>query len=187
MYVQAAGTGAGWVAPPMRGCRRSRRLTNWCATPGRRGWSPGCAARRNLPCIGSRSGGAVPPGVHGISVSCARRRIRTGLRAPSIHVTLRTPSVPGSVWTRHSLATLRALPKTARIMLISANHYGATAPAVSRADSPDHEPAADRCACGHPRNQHDSISSRYCDATASAGLDRGCVCRAAPGAYPGRM
>jgi hypothetical protein len=39
-------------------------------------------------------------------------------------------------------------------------------------------PAPTHCACGHPFTQHDSIASRYCAATASGGLQRGCICAA---------
>ncbi|WP_194813641.1 RGCVC family protein [Nocardia sp. XZ_19_385] len=31
-------------------------------------------------------------------------------------------------------------------------------------------------ACKHPRDAHDQISQRFCDATAAGHLDRGCVC-----------
>ncbi|MGW0252227.1 RGCVC family protein [Nocardia goodfellowii] len=31
-------------------------------------------------------------------------------------------------------------------------------------------------ACAHPRDAHDQISRRFCDATAASALDRGCVC-----------
>jgi hypothetical protein len=30
--------------------------------------------------------------------------------------------------------------------------------------------------CPHPMDAHDIIGTRYCSATASGGLDRGCVC-----------
>jgi hypothetical protein len=53
---------------------------------------------------------------------------------------------------------------------------------LSAAEHPD-----PTCACGHLLDQHDPIASRYCDATNSARLERGCVCSAAPGVYPGRM
>jgi hypothetical protein len=55
------------------------------------------------------------------------------------------------------------------------------------ADPPDDQSTAALCTCGHPSDGHDSIATRYCDATISAGLKRGCVCSAAPGNYPGRM
>jgi hypothetical protein len=93
--------------------------------------------------------------------------------------------VPGFVSTSHSLAALRVRLKTARTMPLSANSHQVAVPANVQAA--DRESADTLCTCGHPRDQHDSISTRYCDATASAGLDRGCVCHAVPGAYPGRM
>ncbi|WP_222195146.1 RGCVC family protein [Modestobacter italicus] len=34
-------------------------------------------------------------------------------------------------------------------------------------------------ACAHPLEGHDPIGVRFCRATVAAGLDRGCVCRAA--------
>jgi hypothetical protein len=37
----------------------------------------------------------------------------------------------------------------------------------------------DECmACGHPSDRHDRIARRYCDATISGVLTRGCVCPA---------
>jgi hypothetical protein len=33
-----------------------------------------------------------------------------------------------------------------------------------------------RCPCGHSADEHDSLASRYCRATAVNGLDRGCMC-----------
>jgi hypothetical protein len=35
-----------------------------------------------------------------------------------------------------------------------------------------------RCACGHPREEHDPIAARYCAATASNQLRRRCICMA---------
>ena len=32
------------------------------------------------------------------------------------------------------------------------------------------------CACGHALAEHDALASRYCQATARGGLDRGCMC-----------
>ncbi|MDN3352004.1 RGCVC family protein [Actinomadura sp. DC4] len=32
------------------------------------------------------------------------------------------------------------------------------------------------CACGHPADAHDAVAVRYCAATASSALTRGCVC-----------
>ncbi|MEV0246983.1 RGCVC family protein [Nocardia sp. NPDC050712] len=37
----------------------------------------------------------------------------------------------------------------------------------------------DACpACTHPRDSHDRISQRFCEATSAGQLDRGCVCPA---------
>ena len=58
---------------------------------------------------------------------------------------------------------------------------------VPDTDLADNGSATALCVCGHPRNRHDPISARYCDATASGELNRNCVCTAAPGVYPGRM
>lgn len=39
-------------------------------------------------------------------------------------------------------------------------------------------PASTTCVgCAHPRDVHDSIAMRYCDATASSKLPRGCICK----------
>jgi hypothetical protein len=35
------------------------------------------------------------------------------------------------------------------------------------------------CTCGHDELQHDAIARRYCAATSSAELIRGCICREA--------
>ncbi|MEU4448721.1 RGCVC family protein [Actinosynnema sp. NPDC050801] len=36
----------------------------------------------------------------------------------------------------------------------------------------------DRClACRHPRSEHDILGVRFCTATASSALSRGCICR----------
>ena len=52
--------------------------------------------------------------------------------------------------------------------------------------SPAHvEPPADvQCPCGHPADQHDSLSARYCRATVVGGLDRGCMCVLAAAPLP---
>jgi hypothetical protein len=36
------------------------------------------------------------------------------------------------------------------------------------------------CVCGHPADHHDRVATRYCAATVSGRLDRGCVCQPAP-------
>jgi hypothetical protein len=33
--------------------------------------------------------------------------------------------------------------------------------------------------CLHTRDSHDAVATRYCEATASSALSRGCVCRPA--------
>lgn len=42
-----------------------------------------------------------------------------------------------------------------------------------------------RCACGHPQSEHDAVGRRFCEATSSSELIRGCICRSAP-ARPSR-
>ncbi|WP_354670808.1 RGCVC family protein [Actinomadura sp. DC4] len=42
--------------------------------------------------------------------------------------------------------------------------------------SQDETPPSPLCACGHPIDAHDAVASRYCRATASGDLQRGCVC-----------
>ena len=53
-------------------------------------------------------------------------------------------------------------------------------PPEPRTASPERPPLADgqprACACGHPDAQHDAIATRYCLATATGHLDRGCIC-----------
>jgi hypothetical protein len=45
------------------------------------------------------------------------------------------------------------------------------------ASSPGELPSTDApCPCGHDADEHDSLASRYCRATAAGGLDRGCMC-----------
>ena len=56
-------------------------------------------------------------------------------------------------------------------------------PPETRTASPAHPPVADAqplaCTCGHPDAQHDAIATRYCLATATGHLDRGCICAGA--------
>jgi hypothetical protein len=33
------------------------------------------------------------------------------------------------------------------------------------------------CPCGHPESTHDLIAARYCRATISGALPRGCICQ----------
>ena len=36
----------------------------------------------------------------------------------------------------------------------------------------------DSCAaCAHPQGTHDALGARFCAATISSSLDRGCICR----------
>jgi hypothetical protein len=37
-----------------------------------------------------------------------------------------------------------------------------------------------RCHCGHESHEHDSVAARYCTATATWIIDRGCICRPLP-------
>jgi hypothetical protein len=46
---------------------------------------------------------------------------------------------------------------------------------------PQAPPAAELCTCGHPESEHDVVARRYCSATSSADLVRGCICRALAG------
>ena len=45
-------------------------------------------------------------------------------------------------------------------------------------------PLTTLCACGHPVADHDSVALRYCRATASGSLHRGCICDVASGPMP---
>ncbi|WP_019872882.1 RGCVC family protein [Sporichthya polymorpha] len=45
-------------------------------------------------------------------------------------------------------------------------------------------PATELCHCGHAEDEHDQIAARYCRATESAGLERGCTCPVGPDAPP---
>ena len=48
-----------------------------------------------------------------------------------------------------------------------------TAPVVTAVDTP-----SDRCRmCDHPASDHDPLATRFCAATASGTLSRGCICR----------
>ncbi|HZP52691.1 RGCVC family protein [Actinocrinis sp.] len=66
------------------------------------------------------------------------------------------------------------------------NHVAATTVSI-QVDPAEQLPPANLCTCGHPYSQHDRISIRYCDATVTGGLDRGCICRTGTGTYAGRM
>jgi len=43
--------------------------------------------------------------------------------------------------------------------------------------SPSPDTALQRCMCGHIELEHDAIARRYCAATSSGELTRGCICR----------
>jgi hypothetical protein len=50
---------------------------------------------------------------------------------------------------------------------------------VALASGPDdlpEDPTTDLCTCGHPRERHDAHGLRYCRATVSNDLRRGCIC-----------
>ena len=49
---------------------------------------------------------------------------------------------------------------------------------------PTTEPATRSCVCGHADLAHDPIARRFCAATASASLSRGCVCPPASESKP---
>ena len=40
----------------------------------------------------------------------------------------------------------------------------------------DSAPGPACAACPHERDAHDTAGTRFCTATAAAGLDRGCIC-----------
>ena len=40
------------------------------------------------------------------------------------------------------------------------------------------------CVCGHPHTHHDAIGLRYCAATISGSMTRGCICAARPTRSP---
>lgn len=40
--------------------------------------------------------------------------------------------------------------------------------------------ATDMCHCGHTEDKHDPVAHRYCQATLSEALPRGCVCQVGP-------
>ena len=47
---------------------------------------------------------------------------------------------------------------------------------ASGLDDMPEDPAADFCICGHSPERHDAHGSRYCRATVSNELRRGCIC-----------
>jgi hypothetical protein len=71
-------------------------------------------------------------------------------------------------------------------MTISPNGPPGAAPGTIQSDHADERPESEICSCGHPRSLHDSIATRYCDATAAGELIRDCVCRTSSGTYPAR-
>lgn len=50
-----------------------------------------------------------------------------------------------------------------------------TSPPTARAQT-----AAHQCGCGHLNKAHDKIAARYCAATQTGALTRGCICHHAP-------
>jgi hypothetical protein len=58
------------------------------------------------------------------------------------------------------------------------NSNTATAPSPQLATRA--EPAPHRCGCGHLDQTHDHIAARYCAATQTGALTRGCICHAGP-------
>lgn len=50
-----------------------------------------------------------------------------------------------------------------------------TSPSTARVQT-----ATEQCGCGHLDKAHDEIAVRYCAATRSAAVTRGCICDHAP-------
>jgi hypothetical protein len=50
-----------------------------------------------------------------------------------------------------------------------------TTPTTTR-ERPGPAPEAACAACPHPLTGHDAVALRYCRATVSSALDRGCIC-----------
>ena len=48
---------------------------------------------------------------------------------------------------------------------------------TSPQSSPSPTPVIERCHCGHDDDQHDAVAARFCRATLSGVLRRGCACR----------
>ncbi|MHB8340902.1 MAG: RGCVC family protein [Mycobacteriales bacterium] len=55
---------------------------------------------------------------------------------------------------------------------------------VLRRCEPPVNPEPGLCACGHLVDAHDGVASRYCRATLSGCLSRGCICVAMPAPHP---
>ena len=49
-------------------------------------------------------------------------------------------------------------------------------PAPARPPLAEADVNADACRCGHRLEQHDAIATRYCLATTTGHMDRGCIC-----------
>jgi len=56
-------------------------------------------------------------------------------------------------------------------------HVGSDRMSTVLGATPAPDIAVTRCACGHAEFEHDAIARRYCAATSTAGLSRGCICR----------
>jgi hypothetical protein len=95
----------------------------------------------------------------------------------------------------HFLAARHPFREDARAMMNSDNSAAPHADAVIRTEPSDNgvvkavqltptEGGQEACACGHPVAHHDATASRYCAATISGSLARGCVCAARPTASP---
>jgi hypothetical protein len=49
---------------------------------------------------------------------------------------------------------------------------------VADTSTVDNDESGEACpTCGHPLRDHDALGTRFCAATATAGLSRGCICR----------
>lgn len=57
---------------------------------------------------------------------------------------------------------------------LRAGSPGNVAAAVQQLPPP--EGAEDACGCGHPGAHHDAVALRYCAATTTGSMARGCVC-----------
>ena len=53
-----------------------------------------------------------------------------------------------------------------------------SSPVAARPDVPEQAPAATCDVCPHPAAAHDRIGQRFCDATLTGAMTRGCICRA---------
>lgn len=51
-----------------------------------------------------------------------------------------------------------------------------TSIATAERPTPPHDAAPGCAACPHPTADHDAVAERYCRATVTSALDRGCIC-----------